>query len=524
MTDEAEFRVLVLAPTGRDAILAATVLEEAGVRTKRCRNVDELSAEIRSGAGAVLLTEEALTPQTAGELAEVFRGQLPWSDLPLLVFSGGSVRRETLPPAIAHLTDLANVTLLDRPTRKLTLVSSVRAALRARRRQYEVRELLSQLETNVRDRDRFLAILSHELRNPLAAIMTATELMERKVAPHGTRELAIVERQGLLLSRLVDDLLDVARVTRGKVVLKRGPVDVADLVERALQSIAAAAAIRHIRLSFDTESAPFVVDGDRFRLEQVVHNLLTNAVKYTPPGGEVRVALSHLAQKAWGEIRVQDSGMGIDPAILPKIFEPFTQADATIDRSQGGLGLGLTLVRELVDLHGGTVCAESEGLGAGSTFVVRLPLAESGAVPDSVSGLADPQASSKPAGRILLVEDNADVRASLGELLRDAGYEVTEAADGEEGVAAALRERPDAVLVDIGLPQLDGYGVARRIRRDLPASVFLIALTGYGSGEDRRRAFDAGFDDHLTKPITLRAVLDLLERGSPREHHAVSAG
>jgi signal transduction histidine kinase/ActR/RegA family two-component response regulator len=524
---ESESRVLILAPTGRDAVLAAGVLEEAEIRTKRCGNVDDLAAEIRSGAGAVLITEEALTPDTAAELAEVFHGQLPWSDLPLLVFSGGAVRRETLPPAVARLADLANVTLLDRPTRKVTLVSSVRTALRARRRQYEVRDLLGQLEANVRDRDQFLAILSHELRNPLAAIMNAAELMERRATPEASRELAIVERQGLLLSRLVDDLLDVARVTRGKVALKRTRVEVGELVERALQSISTSAASRRIRLSFESGSAPFAVDGDRFRLEQVVHNLLTNAVKYTPPGGSIRVRLDHHPEEGWGEIRVEDSGSGIEPAMLPKIFEPFAQADATIDRSQGGLGLGLTLVRELVDLHDGTVRAESPGPDLGSTFVVRLPALMATEPADSASAdapsLSGAAAATSTARRVLLVEDNPDVRLALGDLLRDVGFEVFDAADGEEGVAIALESRPDAVLVDIGLPRLDGYGVARRLRRELPPPVLLVALTGYGSGEDRRRAFDAGFDDHLTKPVALGAVLDLLARKSPRARRAASA-
>jgi CheY-like chemotaxis protein len=216
--------------------------------------------------------------------------------------------------------------------------------------------------------------------------------------------------------------------------------------------------------------------------------------------------------------------------MLPKIFEPFAQADATIDRSQGGLGLGLTLVRELVDLHDGTVRAESPGPNLGSTFVVRLPAlpalpeaepADSAAADaPSLSGAA---AATSTARRVLLVEDNPDVRLALGDLLRDVGFEVFDAADGEEGVAIALESRPDAVLVDIGLPRLDGYGVARRLRRELPPPVLLVALTGYGSGEDRRRAFDAGFDDHLTKPIALGAVLDLLARKSPRVRRAASA-
>lgn len=508
---ELENRVLLLPPTGRDSALAREILEEARIPTAACRDVEHLRSEIADGAGAVLLTEEVLTPDAIDQLAETFRSQPPWSDLPVLVFSGGEARRESLTPAVQAFTQLADITLLDRPTRKVTLVSAIRAALRARRRQYEVRGLLVELETNVRQRDQFLAMLSHELRNPLAAILASVQLMNRHGGNGHARETTVVERQTKLLSRLVDDLLDVSRVTLGKIALDVAPTDIRELVERCLHSLATSAETRGIRLGFGSDGQPFVVEGDPLRLEQIVNNLLTNAIKYTPSGGEVQVSLSCDATS--GEIRVIDTGLGIDPDVLPRIFEPFTQANSTIDRSQGGLGIGLTLVKNLVHLHMGTVVAESAGPGEGSTFVVRLPRSHADA---PVHRSLPPPLTSPNPQRILIVEDNADLREGLKSLLEEVGHEVLASADGEEGVMTALSQEPDVLLVDIGLPKLDGYGVAKRVRRDLARRVLLVAITGYGAPEDRRRALAAGFDEHLTKPVSLRDVLDLLARAESR--------
>lgn len=507
--DASETRVLILAPLGRDAGLAGRVLEEAGIAARSCRDLDDLRLEFQNGAGAVVLTEEALTPKTIEELAEIFSKQLPWSDLPVLVFCGSEARAETIPFPVRRLAEIANVTLLDRPTRKVTLVSAVRAALRARHRQYQVRELLLQLELSVRERDQFLAMLSHELRNPLGAILTSVQLMEQKNPGALARERSVILRQTRLLSRLVDDLLDVARVTSGKIALERVRADVRQLVEHCVQAQSVTAAARRVELTFSDGASAFSVEGDPLRLEQIVNNLLTNALKYTPSGGHVAVGLS--TDGSYGEIRVQDTGVGIDPEVLPSIFELFTQAPSTLDRAQGGLGIGLTLVRSLVRLHGGTVRAESLGRGEGSTFVVRLPLASPGeAASPTLAQSALPRTR-----RILIVEDNSDVREGLRLLLEDVGHEVRTAEDGLQGVESAVRHRPEIALVDIGLPRLDGYEVARRAREALGKDIFLVALTGYGLPEDRRRAFESGFDAHLTKPITLSAIQDLLARSFP---------
>ncbi len=497
-----ENRVLVLAPAGRDSELACRTLSEAGIPADELTSVEDLCARIARGPGAVLLTEEALHPKALGLLEAVMAEQPPWSDLPMLVFSGGpggsddyaSVGRR-------RLGALANVIFLDRPTRRVALLSAVFAALRARRRQYEVRDLLLELERGVRDRDHFLAMLGHELRNPLGAILASVQLMGRRTDAFGA-EREVILRQSRLLSRLVDDLLDVSRVTSGKIVLEHTGVDLGELVARSVSSHASQAAEGGIAVSLAAEE-PLLVEGDSVRIEQVVHNLLTNALKYTPSGGRVAVRLARRGGQA--EIRIEDTGVGIDPDILPSVFDLFTQADDTLDRAHGGLGIGLTLVRSLVELHGGTVRAESAGRGRGSTFVVRLPAASSSPDPQK----PEPLPSVRPR-RILLVEDNLDVRVSLQALLEDAGHRVTAARDGIEGAERGIADRPEVALVDIGLPGLDGYGVARRLRDRLGGRVYLVALTGYGLPEDRRRALESGFDAHLTKPVTLSSVLKLL--------------
>jgi two-component system, sensor histidine kinase len=425
----------------------------------------------------------------------------------VLVFAGGQSRAESVASAIRELAEHADITLLDRPTRKVTLVSALHAALRARRRQYEVRDLLQQLERGVRERDRFLAMLSHELRNPLAAILTANELMEHRDPRAFVHERAVVNRQAKVLSRLVDDLLDLSRLTLGKIAIAKAPVDVAELVERCVEAHRPIAASRGVTLEVESSATACAALGDPVRLEQVMNNLLANALKYTPRGGRVEIRVSAVGEEV--EIDVADTGVGIDPKVLPRIFEPFTQADDTIDRSQGGLGIGLTLVRHLVELHGGTVFAESAGRGTGSRFVVRLPLAArrtAAAAPAAATG------RSPVRRRILVIEDNSDLRDGLKRLLEQVGHEVLSSPDGEDGVVKALSRHPDVVLVDIGLPKLDGYEVAARLRPALAPDVLLIAVSGYGSQQDRRRAFDAGFDVHLTKPITLQALEDVLGR------------
>jgi signal transduction histidine kinase/CheY-like chemotaxis protein len=498
-------RLLVLAPTGRDAELAVDVLARAGLEACACGGVEALCAEIAEGAAGVLVAEEALTPSALARLAAAVRAQPPWSDLPIIVFSSRPEGLDSGVPAAEPLGELGNVTLVDRPLRRRTLVSVAQAALRARRRQYAARDVLLQLEVAVRQRDDFLALLGHELRNPLAAIEMAGQLLERNNAPD--RPLGILRRQTRQLARLVDDLLDVARVTSGKVTLRLAPIDLRLLAQRCVESQAEAARVEHgVDLAWAADAAPVFTVGDAVRLEQVLANLVSNAVKYTPRGGHVRVSVAREHGRA--VLRVVDDGIGIAAEDLARVFEPFVQVSGALDRARGGMGLGLTLVRSLVEGHAGTVEARSAGPGKGSEFVVRLAAAE----PPLEAAAA---VERHPVRRdVLVVEDNDDVRASFAEALALAGHEVRSAPDGSAALALARARRPDVAFVDIGLPGIDGYEVARRLRAEHGAGIYLVALTGYGRPEDLARTRDAGFDLHLTKPVDL-ARADAIVRSAP---------
>jgi signal transduction histidine kinase/CheY-like chemotaxis protein len=349
-------------------------------------------------------------------------------------------------------------------------------------------------------KDEFLAMLSHELRNPLAAIGNATQALVDLEGQHAFagRAVEIIKRQTRHLTRLVDDLLDVGRVTAGKVVLTRERVNLADAVERSLAACADAGRLQDHRT--DVELAPVWVNADPDRLSQVIDNLLTNAIKYTPARGLIRVQT--LVDGDQAVLRVQDSGIGIASDLLPRVFDLFTQGQRSLDRAQGGLGIGLTLVRRLVELHGGRVAVASDGPTKGSTFIVRLPRAEPRRTDQSPPATIAPTPSAK---RILIIEDDADGREALRMQLLMAGHEVHEAKDGESGIEMSQRVRPDVVILDVGLPGLDGYEVARRLKRTRSCPR-LVAVTGYGQPEDHQRALTAGFDEHLTKPVDPNAL------------------
>jgi signal transduction histidine kinase len=368
----------------------------------------------------------------------------------------------------------------------------------------QLRELEDTQEAS-RRKDDFLAMLAHELRNPLAPIFSATQIIrlrqeDRESVQHA---LEIIERQVHHQARLLDDLLEVSRVARGKIQLRRAPTTLADVVGSALETTRSRIEARDHAVRVSLPDAPIGIDADITRLGQAVANVLDNAAKYTPPGGCIEITGVREGQQA--VLRIRDTGVGIPPEMLERIFELFTQVDASLARSQGGLGIGLTLARTLVEMHGGTLQAASDGRGHGSEFTVRIPSTEAEAPAES------PRPAPAAGGRsILVIEDNADAREMLRVALELDGHRVEVAEDGSAGVETALRVRPDVALVDIGLPQLDGYEVARRLRGSLGRDVLLVALTGYGQAEDRRRTRDAGFDAHLVKPVdpdTLRRLL-----------------
>ena len=359
------------------------------------------------------------------------------------------------------------------------------------------------------ERDQFLAMLSHELRNPLSAILNGVGVLGHAEADAQSVEKArvAIERQVDHMSRLLDDLLDVARITQGKIGFRKEILDLNALLLRAGQAMQTLMETRGHTFSTVTSDSPVMVEGDPTRLFQVVENLLTNAAKYTPAGG--RIILQLQSQGGECALSVEDNGRGIDPDLLEEIFDMFFQSNHALDRSDGGMGVGLTLVRALVQMHQGTVAAYSEGLGLGSKFVVRLPLATQRgkksprhAKPDSVTDT-----------RVLLVEDNADSREMLQTILRLNGFQVNSAEDGQQGLAAILEQHPDVAVIDIGLPKLDGYEVARRVRQQFSKSkILIIALNRYGQTKDRGAVFAAGFDEHLVKPVNLERLKRLLSR------------
>lgn len=362
------------------------------------------------------------------------------------------------------------------------------------------------LQAARRRTNEFLGTLAHELRNPLAPIMYAIEA-SRLTDPTGTASpetLAVIQRQAWQIARLVDDLLDVTRISQGKLSLRRERTDLGDIFAQARQSTAALFAARDQTLICNPPEQPLMLSADPARLVQVVTNLLNNAGKYSPPGS--RVWLSGQLDGEQVVVRVRDEGVGISPELLPQVFDMFQQIDRTIDQSQGGLGIGLALVKSLVELHHGSVSAHSEGVGHGSEFVVRLPC---GSAPEV--GQPSPAPSVARPRRILLIEDDADNRDLLAELLRRQGHTVSVASTAEHGLTALGIERPELALVDIGLPDLDGYLLARAIRA-LPEGdrLLLVAITGYGQPEERRLALESGFDAHLVKPVKLEDLARLV--------------
>jgi PAS domain S-box-containing protein len=649
-----ERRLLILTPTGRDAPLTRTVLAEAGVRCTICGDLAQLLGELPRGAGAVLVSEEALGNEAQLlHLGERFAHQPPWSDLPVLLLSHPGADSPVVRQAVRVL---GNVTVVERPVRVAALMTAVHTALRARQRQYNAREHLAELdhvaralresegrleglfanaavgiaeigadgrltlvndslcrllgdkrehllslplaaiaheedrddvaslvprlasgnlqtfvgerrfvrrdgetiwlklslalageargegarcvaviedvterkhaEEDLREADRrkdeFLATLAHELRNPLAPIRNSLHIfrMAGIQDPAVARVADMMERQVGHMVRMVDDLLEISRISRGKIELRKERVELAAVLRNAVDtSLPLIENARH-RLCVDVPNDPLLLEADPVRLAQVFANLLNNSAKYTPPGGEISVRVH--TEQGMGVVRVKDNGEGIPPAMLNRVFNMFTQVN-TGKRAQGGLGIGLTLARTLVHLHGGTIEASSEGPGRGSEFVVRLPLAPEGREAAQPPHDGAPAARPPAMQRVLVVDDNHDAADSLGMLLQFLGAEAMVVHDGRSALEAMKTFKPSVVLLDLGMPEMNGLEVARRMREDPEARrTTLVALTGWGQREDRRRTHEAGFDYHLVKPAdvgTLQSILSLRETdASPVRH------
>jgi signal transduction histidine kinase len=498
-------RVLILPPTRRDGEVTRELLNRAGISCHVCYTPADMSAEMAAGAGALVLTDAALTPGNLDPVLTHLARQPAWSDLPVVLLCQTGVHA---PPTTRVIGAFTNVTLLDRPTSARSLLSAVQTALRARLRQYQTRDQLEalrqaeealrtrerQLYTADRRKDEFLAMLAHELRNPMAPIRNASELLARMIPaqPELQASVGIVKRQITHLSRLVDDLLDVSRITQGRIELQRRPIELGNVIAQAMESVEPLMRERRHRVFVAASYERLCVNGDSARLVQCLSNILTNSAKYTDPGGEIRV--EERAESGWAVVSITDNGVGIPQELLPQIFDLFVQSDRSLDRSLGGLGIGLSVVQRLIEMHGGFVSASSAGPGCGAKFAVRLPLV---ALPDT-RVTAEPAAAPR-AMRILVVDDNTDAADSLTLLLKLDGHETQSVYTPADALERARSFEPEVILLDIGLPGMDGYEVARRIRSH-GSRARLVALTGYGQSEDVQRAREAGFDEHLVKP------------------------
>ena len=374
----------------------------------------------------------------------------------------------------------------------------------------ELRRKVEQLADADRRKDEFLAMLGHELRNPLAPVSTALQLMRM----HSDEPLRVararetIERQVEHMTRLIDDLLDVSRITRGKIELRQEAVILSTLVARAVEAARPVIDERGHRLSLDLPEEPVTLRGDPARLEQVLANLLNNAAKYTDVGGRIWVRAFVEGERL--VISVRDNGAGLTPEMSSRVFDLFVQGPEMRAYARGGLGIGLTLVRRLVEMHGGTAEARSDGPGLGSEFVVRLPIRP--VAQPATTGQTDAVTlDARPKRRILVVDDNVDAADALAELLRDYGHDVRAVHDGPSAIEQASLHRPDIVLLDIGMPGFDGYEVARKMRTDLGLKATLVAVTGYGEARHRRQSREAGFDQHVTKPVDVRKLEHLLK-------------
>jgi len=510
-----EQRVLIFAPVGRDAELTRDLLERASLPCHVCPSVSALIEMLeRIGAGALLMTEEVLDDKDFPALVKTLEEQPPWADLPVLLFANAP-GVEITAGAIRSIETLRNVTLLERPIRLAAVLSMVRAALRSRARQYEVRDLLvalhrarSEAESANRLKDEFLATLSHELRTPLNAILGWTSMLARgQIDPRRLpRVFEVLDHNAQSQAQLIADVLDVSRIITGKLQLQPTAVDVCEIVARATDAVRPAATGKNINLTLQ-KSSDCIVHADAERLQQVFWNLLSNAVKFTPTGGSVRVGITRDPESV--TVAVVDSGVGISEEFVPFVFDRFRQADQTTTRSYGGLGLGLSIVKHLTELHGGTVSASSAGREQGARFEVRLPAVEA-------SAFVKPAQSPPPErvyldGRsILIVDDDESTREVVAAALEAAHADVRVAASAAEAKERLQQLAPSLIIADLGMPVEDGFALIRDIRGRQASDVPAIALSAYADQPSREAALAAGFNAFMAKPTRADALLQLV--------------
>jgi signal transduction histidine kinase/CheY-like chemotaxis protein len=515
--DSADARVLVLAPTRADARVTAQVLEQASVLAHCCESAADAAHEMARGAGALIVTDDIAHGDAFADVHFMLSRQPSWSELPVLLLARADA------PRIEELRRIPGVVLLERPVHLRSLVSAAQAALRARLRQYELRDLLERLraanfdlQRADRAKDDFLATLSHELRNPLSALCSAASVLERPgLTPDADlKARQVVKRQSAQMTRLLDDLLDIARITRGRLEVRKEHTELTPIVRAAVETVQSMMHKRGHVFTLTLPDRETVLAADPVRLAQVISNLLTNAAKYTPDNGRIELIVEREIDAV--RIRVRDNGIGIAEESRADIFGMFSQLRPAIERSEGGLGIGLALAKGLVELHGGGIAVSSKGLGQGSEFVVRIPCLPSA---PSQSSAEHRSGGRRAALDLVVVDDNADALESLAMLLELEGHGVRVATDGATALELAKQRMPAVMLLDIGMPGMNGYELARELRqRPDGSSVRLVALTGWGQSHDRERATEAGFDHHLTKPVDAEQLLALLDRigGGPR--------
>lgn len=496
--------LLVVLPTGRDTVLTEQMLTANGIPVAVCHSQADMAARLEAGVGALLLSEEAIS--LCGEtLQQYIATQEAWSDLPVLLLTRSGMDSREAQRAVEHM---GNVTLLERPVRTMALVSFVKSALRARARQYEVQALDQR-------KDQFLATLAHELRNPLAPIINATSIFERlHPSEQTTRLVSMVQRQVSHLTRLIDDLMDVARINNGKLQLQTSATTAQRIVTHAMEIADATLRERLHRVLVTVPSEELALVADHVRLVQSLANIVVNAAKFTPTGGNITVTAEVRGTEL--AFAVKDNGQGLSPKALASVFGMFAQERAVGEPSTG-LGIGLHLAKAFVEMHAGRVTAHSDGKGHGSEFVVIVPLqAAKTTVSLHRNATAIEHATAASRCRVLVVDDNEDAANSFAELLAIEGIAVSIAHDGRAAVRFATEHRHDAVLMDIGMPDMNGYEAARAIRAHFAgAGPKLIAMTGWGQYADQERAREAGFDFHFVKPLSVQSFIDCIGK---RDH------
>jgi two-component system, sensor histidine kinase len=492
-------RILSLCPTAADAHTMRRVLKATETDFEVFEDIAGFCAALTQGAGVLLMSEEALLGPAATSVRQLLASQDDWSSIPLIVLAGGTLTRPQ--DQVLHSFEAyGRVILVKRPVRLAVLATMVRMAVADRLQQYRVRDLLAERAEAISRRDEFLAMLGHELRNPLGAVSICAEVLKKCPSGPQTEECTeIIHAQAQDMKRMLDDLLDIARLTRDQLTLRLEPLDLCRIMRDVVTQMGHTLDERRQRIDLRLPESELMVRGDPTRLRQVFANLLSNASRYSPPDTEVTFTAERDETSVL--VRVRDQGRGMTPKTIDRIFEPFWQGDGR--GKHGGLGIGLALAHRIVEMHGGHLEAHSEGPGLGSELQVFLQLSEQ-------PRAEEPVAEKPPvmhSGRVLVIDDNRDLAYGIQLLLAREGYQVELAGDGAEGLAAAGRQRPDVILIDIGLPDMDGFEVAQRLR-DIPElhGVRLIGMSGFGTQEYHRRSRNSGIDQYLTKPVTAAAL------------------